>query len=162
VSPAFISIARHRGSQQVESLAIIWDFRLRILDLRSASQVESLAIIWDFRLRILDLRSASGGSIYNSEPHPLQNLSLSSIGSPQLRQNSARDCFSTCESIGWWVLGEGRRETICQIKAPMIMRPPIATATKAQLRPEPVVDGGAGKAGVCMLVFGAGKLVADN
>jgi hypothetical protein len=35
--PAFIPIARPRGSRQVESLAIIWDFRLRILDLRSAS-----------------------------------------------------------------------------------------------------------------------------
>ncbi len=59
------------------------------------------------------------------------------------------------------MLGEGRREAICQIKATMIMRPPVTVAAKAQLKPEPVL-GVAGKAGVCMLVFGEGKLVADN
>ena len=57
--------------------------------------------------------------------------------------------------------GEGRRETICQIKATRMMRTPVTVAAKAQLMPEPVL-GVAGNAGVCMLVFGGGKLVADN
>ena len=30
--PVFIPIAQLRGSRQVQSLLIIWDFRLRILD----------------------------------------------------------------------------------------------------------------------------------
>ena len=57
--------------------------------------------------------------------------------------------------------GEKRREAICQIKATMMMRPPVTIAAKAQLRPEPVL-GVAGNAGVWMLAFGGGKLVADN
>ncbi len=59
------------------------------------------------------------------------------------------------------MLGEGRREAICQIKATMMMRPPVTTAAKAQLMPEPVLDA-AGKAEDCMLVFWGDKLVADN
>ena len=109
------------------------------------------------RLILPDRQRAS----YNSEPHPLQNLSPSSIGSPQLPQNLAGDCFSTRKSKGLRMSGEGRRETICQIKATRMMRPPVTAAAKAQLMPEPVF-GVAGNVGVCMLVFGGGKLVADN
>jgi len=59
------------------------------------------------------------------------------------------------------MLGKGRREAIDQIKAAMMMRPPITTATQAQLMPEPE-PGVAGNAGGCTLVFGEGKLSADN
>jgi hypothetical protein len=83
------------------------------------------------------------------------------MGSPQLRQNLARDCLSTRESIGLRMLGEGRREAICQTKATMMMRPPATIAAHAQLMPEPVL-GVVGIAGVCMPVFWRGKLVADN
>ena len=57
--------------------------------------------------------------------------------------------------------GEGRREAISQIKATMMMRTPVTTVAKAQLRPESV-PGVAGNAGVCMLGFEGGELVADN
>ena len=59
------------------------------------------------------------------------------------------------------MIGEGRREAIYQIKATTMMRPPLTKAAKAQLMPEPV-PGVAGNAGVFILVFGGGKLVADN
>ncbi len=59
------------------------------------------------------------------------------------------------------MLGEGRREAICQIKATMMMRPPVTIAAKAQLMPEPVL-GVVGIAGGCMLAFWGDKLVADN
>ena len=63
--------------------------------------------------------------------------------------------------MGLRMLGEGRREAICQIKATTMIRPPVPIAASAQLMPEPVL-GVAGNAGVFMLVFGGGKLVADN
>ena len=57
------------------------------------------------------------------------------------------------------MLGGERREASDQIKAPMMMRPPVTTAAKAQLMPEPGV---AGNAAGCKFVFGEAKLAADN
>jgi len=59
------------------------------------------------------------------------------------------------------MLDARRREAICQIKAPRMIRPPVTTAAKAQFMPEPVPDA-AGKEGDCMLLFGGGKLAVDN
>ena len=59
------------------------------------------------------------------------------------------------------MLGEGRRNAICQTKATMMMRPPVTIAAKAQLMPERVL-GVVGITGVCMLAFWRGELVADN
>jgi len=79
-------------------------------------------------------------SYYKATPHSLQYLSVFFTGAPQRWQNLDWDCFLGPALIGLRILDEGRRETICQTRTTIMIRPPVTIATIGQLMPVAAVD----------------------